>query len=99
MTTKSSNESIEAKLATHDKKQGKETKEDVPKLDHAAYEELMKQLNEAEQKTSQHWDRILRMQAEMENAARRAERDIGNAHKYALEKFLTDLLPVIDNLE
>lgn len=108
MVTKSSNESIEAKLATHDKKQGKEKKETVldteaasesPKIDHATYEELMKQLNDAEQKTTQYWDRILRMQADQENAARRTERDIANAHKYALEKFLMDLLPVIDNLE
>jgi molecular chaperone GrpE len=108
MTTKSSHESIEAKLAKHDKAPAKGQKEDpieaeappeMPKLDQATYEGLMKQLNEAEQKTAQYWDRILRMQAEAENAARRTERDVANAHKYALDKFLTELLPVIDNLE
>jgi molecular chaperone GrpE len=60
---------------------------------------LKKKLDEAEQKNTQYWDRILRMQADMENAARRAEREMANAHKYALEKFVNELLPVIDNLE
>ena len=77
----------------------KKQQENRPLLDHAAYEELTVQLNEAEQKSAQYWDRILRMQADTENAARRSERDIANAHKFALEKFLTELLPVIDNLE
>ncbi len=44
-------------------------------------------------------DQALRGQAEAENARRRALRDVENAHKYALEKFSADLLPVIDSLE
>lgn len=68
-------------------------------LTHPAYEELQKQLNEVEQKANQHWERLLRMQADMENSARRAERDVENAHKYALEKFALELLPIIDSLE
>lgn len=44
-------------------------------------------------------DQLLRTQAEMQNLRRRADRDIENAHKYALENFVTELLPVIDNLE
>ena len=44
-------------------------------------------------------DQVLRVQAEMQNARRRAERDVENAHKYALDKFAADLLPVVDNLE
>jgi molecular chaperone GrpE len=35
----------------------------------------------------------------MQNVRRRAERDVENAHKYALDKFTADLLPVVDNLE
>ncbi len=68
-------------------------------LTHPAYEELLQQLNEAEQKVNQHWERILRMQADSENATRRAERDVANAHKYALEKFALELLPIVDSLE
>jgi molecular chaperone GrpE len=104
MSNKSSHESIESKLAAHEKKHGHEDKDkkakvEQPQLDQETYESLMAQLNEAEQKNSQSWDRILRMQAESENAARRTERDIANAHKFALEKVVSELLPVIDNLE
>jgi molecular chaperone GrpE len=44
-------------------------------------------------------DQVLRVQAEMQNLRRRAERDVENAHKYALDKFAPALLPVVDNLE
>ena len=44
-------------------------------------------------------DESLRKQAEMQNVLRRSERDIQNAHKYALDKFVAELLPVVDNLE
>lgn len=68
-------------------------------LSHPSYQELMRKLNEAEQKVNQYWERILRMQAESDNAIRRAERDIANAHKYALDRFVTELLPIVDSLE
>jgi len=44
-------------------------------------------------------DESLRNQAEMQNILRRSERDIQSAHKYALDKFVAELLPVVDNLE
>ncbi len=44
-------------------------------------------------------EQLLRVQAEMQNVRRRVERDVENAHKYALEKFATELLSVVDNLE
>jgi molecular chaperone GrpE len=44
-------------------------------------------------------DRLLRSQAEAENTRRRAARDVENAHKFALEKFAGELLPVVDSLE
>ena len=44
-------------------------------------------------------EQMLRIQAEMQNVRRRAERDVANAHKFALEKFAGELLPVVDNLE
>lgn len=73
--------------------------DDTEMLDHPSYQELQKQLTAAEEKASQSFDRMLRMQAETENIQRRAERDVVNAHKYALEKFVLELLPIIDNLE
>ncbi|MGK3143369.1 nucleotide exchange factor GrpE [Pantoea sp. C2G6] len=44
-------------------------------------------------------DAQLRAQAEVENIRRRAEMDVEKAHKFALEKFANELLPVIDSLE
>ncbi|MDC0662446.1 nucleotide exchange factor GrpE [Marinobacter sp. SS21] len=44
-------------------------------------------------------DQILRTQAEMQNVRRRAEIDVEKAHKFALEKFVKELLPVADSLE
>lgn len=61
--------------------------------------ELQLQLEDARTKADEHWNQILRLQAELENGRRRAERDVENAHKYALERFAQDLLPVKDSLE
>jgi molecular chaperone GrpE len=59
----------------------------------------MQKLGEEELKSNQLWERILRMQADGENAKRRAERDIAAAHKFALERFVNELLPIVDSLE
>ena len=57
-----------------------------------ASEQLLEQVAKAN-------DQVLRVQAEMQNVRRRAERDVESAHKFALDKFAADLLPVVDNLE
>ncbi len=44
-------------------------------------------------------EQVLRTHAEMQNFRRRAEKDVANAHKFALEKFVADLVNVVDNLE
>lgn len=82
-----------------DQESEKETNKEEKLISHPSYEELMQKLDEAEHKNNQYWERIVRMQAETDNATRRAERDVANAHKYALEKFIADLLPIVDSLE
>lgn len=62
-------------------------------------EALQAQLAEAEAKANENWDQLVRAKAEMDNIRRRSERELTNAHKYALEKFANELLPVIDSLE
>ncbi|QKN80818.1 nucleotide exchange factor GrpE [Scandinavium goeteborgense] len=57
---------------------------------------LEAQLNEAQTRER---DGVLRVKAEMENLRRRTELDVEKAHKFALEKFVNDLLPVIDSLD
>lgn len=76
-----------------------EEKKPAELLDHPSYEELSQKLGEAEQKCNQYWERILRMQAENDNTTRRMEREVANAHKYALEKFVAELIPIVDSLE
>jgi molecular chaperone GrpE len=44
-------------------------------------------------------DQALRAQAETENVRRRAQRDVESAHKFAIEKFAAELIPVADSLE
>ncbi|WP_296221115.1 nucleotide exchange factor GrpE [Pseudomonas sp. UBA2684] len=44
-------------------------------------------------------DQALRVAADLQNVRRRAEQDVEKAHKFALEKFAGDLLPIIDSLE
>ena len=44
-------------------------------------------------------DSVLRIKAEMENLRRRTEQDVEKAHKFALEKFVNELLPIIDSLD
>ena len=53
----------------------------------------------AEALAAAHWDRLVRLQAEMENQRKRAQRDVGNARKFALDGIAGDLLPVKDSLE
>lgn len=62
-------------------------------------EDLATQLAQAQQKADEHWDELLRARAEMENLRRRQSRDLENAHKRALDKFVTELLPIFDSME
>jgi len=55
-------------------------------------EQLKAQLAEKEEE-------LLRMAAEMQNVRHRAERDVESARKFALERFVEGLLPVVDSLE
>ncbi|MFT6641148.1 MAG: molecular chaperone GrpE [Flavobacteriaceae bacterium] len=62
-------------------------------------EQLQIQIAEAQAKAAEHWDRLLRLQAEMENQRKRAQNDVAKARKFALESIVGDLLPVKDSLE
>jgi len=62
-------------------------------------EEIQALLEDARNKADEHWNQCVRLQAELDNLRKRAERDVANAHKFALEKFTNDLLPVRDSLE
>ena len=60
---------------------------------------LQVQLEKSQEQSKVSLDKVVRAQAEMENLRKRAARDVENAHKYALEKFTNELLPIMDSLE
>lgn len=62
-------------------------------------EEALARLADAEIESRQAHDKLLRVQAEMQNLRRRTEQDVQKAHKFGQEKFSSELLSVMDNLE
>jgi molecular chaperone GrpE len=62
-------------------------------------EALRKLLSEAEENARAQRELYLRAAAEIENVRKRAQRDIEQAHRYAIEGLAAELLPVRDNLE
>lgn len=62
-------------------------------------DEALGRLTEAEALIAGHQTEVLRLHADAQNIRRRAEQDVEKAHKYGQERLLSELLPVIDNLE
>jgi molecular chaperone GrpE len=62
-------------------------------------EQLGEQLLLATQRAEENWDKLVRVQAEMDNLRRRTEKEIFDARKFALERFAKELLTVLDSLE
>ena len=61
--------------------------------------ELTQLLEDARSKADEHWDQLMRTRAELDNLRKRSQRDLENAHKFALERFSQELLQVWDSLE
>lgn len=103
--TDGSDESIvEGKLAAAgDADADRETEEGEVQTDPESSESpvasIEDELAEARREARQNMDRALRAHAELENVRKRLERDLQNAHKFALERFVSELLPVRDSLE
>jgi molecular chaperone GrpE len=72
---------------------------DEARIEPTPIEQLAQQLAESTQRAQDNWDKFIRTQAELENLQRRSEKELQNAHKYALEKFSKELLTVMDSLE
>jgi molecular chaperone GrpE len=71
--------------------QTEQKKDASPSLEHL--------LKEAEIRAAEHHDAWMRAKAETENIRKRAQTDVANAHKYAIENFSAALLTVMDSLE
>ena len=61
--------------------------------------DLQVKLEEALAKADDFYDKLLRNQAELDNVRKRSQRELESAHKYAIEKFVNAMLPVIDGIE
>ena len=61
--------------------------------------DLNRLLEEARAKADEHYEQMMRAHAELDNLKKRHARDLENAHKFALDKFVAELLGVWDSLE
>jgi molecular chaperone GrpE len=62
-------------------------------------EDLGALLEQARAKADEHYEQMMRAHAELENLKKRHARDLENAHKFALDKFVAEMLAVWDSLE
>ena len=98
----------DAKIATNEAGAAKEpaaAKAERRTSEEAAWEEVVDRLDASagevarlESEKADLTDRLVRLAADMDNLRKRTERDVGDAHKYAVTKFAGDMLIVADNL-
>ena len=62
-------------------------------------ESLQAELETVRASADKNWDTVLRMKAEADNQRKRTEKQVQDAHKFAVQKFVGELLPVADSLE
>lgn len=67
-------------------------------LEFPSHGDLETQLTAAEQQANEYKEKMMMARAELENVRKRSDRDVQNARKFANEKLLADMLPVIDSL-
>lgn len=80
-----------------DEKVGADTANSVQSV--SEVEQLKSELEQAKAESANNYEQFLRAQAELANQRRRAEKQVEDAHKYAVQKFVESLVPVIDSLE
>ena len=84
------NPSTEADTGTE-----KDTTENKP----VDIETLQKKYEAAKAKADENWNQCLRLQAEKDNLRKRSTKQVEDAHKFAAQKIIEALLPVVDSLE
>lgn len=60
---------------------------------------LNKTLQETQEKADSNWERLVRKEAELQNLIKRSEQDVDNARKFAMERFASEMLQVLDSLD
>ena len=77
----------------HQKVEKQETPEDQSELS------LNEQLAQSQEEASKNWDKVLRLQAEIDNLRKRTLRDIENASRGSIERVIMEMLPILDSFE
>jgi molecular chaperone GrpE len=77
----------------HQDVEKQETPEDQPELS------LDEQLAKSQEEVSKNWDKVLRLQAEIENLRKRTLRDVENASRGSIERVIMEMLPILDSFE
>ncbi len=90
---------IEVEAAETVEQETEAVEQEIESTKELSPEELTLMLEDARSKADDHWNQLVRSKAEMDNLRKRQERDLGNAHKFALERFVNELLPVRDSME
>ena len=78
---------------------GNDIDSDQEDLAPAPAQTLEEALLEAQTQAQEHYENMLRAQAEMENVRRRAQEEVAKARKFGIESFAEGLVPVKDSLE
>ena len=77
----------------HQNVEKQETPEDQSELS------LDEQLAKSQEEASNNWDKVLRLQAEIENLRKRTLRDVENASRGSIERVIMEMLPILDSFE
>jgi len=93
MSEKENQADFEEELESSEESEAESTAESAE-----APEDIHLLLEDARNKADEHWNELLRLQADSENMRKRHARDLENAHKFGMEKFIQDILPVWDSL-
>lgn len=96
MSKKEQAQAAEEQIPTVD---SAEVSEETQDAEDAVAKDLEAMLAEAQKEVDAQKELALRTLADMENLKRRTRIDVENAHKFALEKFVNALIPVLDSME
>ncbi|MBV1912159.1 MAG: nucleotide exchange factor GrpE [Cycloclasticus sp.] len=61
--------------------------------------DLQAELGKANARADENWEKVLLAKADVENMRRRTQKDVEKAHRFSIEKFAKEMLPVVDSLE
>lgn len=86
-------------MSNEEIEENSETENLESEVEHTEEQDPAVLLEDARNKADEHWNELLRARADMENLRRRQSRDLENAHKHALDKFVAELLPIYDSME